>query len=65
MWDPVPPSKDNPVFQLENVIVTPHTGGDTQESRSRLAVMAARSLLAALDGEPFPLNWANRKAMGL
>lgn len=61
--DPEPPQKDNPLFQLDNVIFTPHTGGDTRESRERLAIKAAEVMIATLNGETPALNWANRRAM--
>ncbi|MGB9885035.1 MAG: 2-hydroxyacid dehydrogenase, partial [Methanomassiliicoccales archaeon] len=34
------------LFALENVVLTPHTGSATYESRNRMAVMAAENLLA-------------------
>jgi len=36
--------------ELDNVVLTPHTGSATFESRSRMAVMAAGNLLAGLEG---------------
>lgn len=63
VFDPEPPFAENPLFQLDNVILTPHSGGDTRESRERLAVRAAGALLAALDGETPLVNWANRRDM--
>jgi glyoxylate reductase len=40
--------------ELENVVLTPHTGSGTFETRDRIAVMAASNLLAALRGEDPP-----------
>jgi glyoxylate reductase len=44
---------------LENVILLPHVGSATIETRTRMAVMAAENLLAGLRGEQPPncLNW--------
>lgn len=36
--------------ELDNVVLTPHTGSGTHEARERMAVMAAQSLLDVLDG---------------
>jgi glyoxylate reductase len=45
---------------LENVVLLPHVGSATVETRTRMAFMAAENLLAGLRGDPPPncLNWA-------
>ncbi|MHB9073970.1 MAG: 2-hydroxyacid dehydrogenase [Desulfobaccales bacterium] len=45
--------------ELENVVLLPHVGSATVETRTRMAMMAAENLLAALRGAPPPncLNW--------
>lgn len=44
---------------LENAVLLPHVGSATIETRTRMAIMAAKNLLAALRGAPPPncLNW--------
>ncbi|MDH7508072.1 MAG: D-glycerate dehydrogenase [Methanomassiliicoccales archaeon] len=49
------------LFALENVVLTPHTGSATYESRNRMAVMAAENLLAGLRGKR-PPNLVNASA---
>jgi glyoxylate reductase len=48
---------------LENVVLLPHLGSATVETRTRMALMAADNLLAGLRGDPPPncLNWAELK----
>ena len=48
---------------LENVVLLPHVGSATVETRTRMAVMAAENLLVGLRGDPPPncLNWAELK----
>lgn len=46
-----PPSPDNPLFALENFIITPHMAGQTQEAATGVAVGAARGVLAVVNGE--------------
>ncbi|HZE22311.1 MAG TPA: D-glycerate dehydrogenase [Desulfobaccales bacterium] len=45
---------------LENVVLLPHVGSATIETRTRMAQMAADNLLAGLRGDPPPncLNWS-------
>lgn len=50
--EPLP--KDHPLFQLENVILTPHMAAQTQEAASRMATRAARGVLAVLNGQKWP-----------
>jgi glyoxylate reductase len=48
---------------LENVVLLPHVGSATVETRTRMAMMAAENLLAGLKGGPPPncLNWKELK----
>lgn len=41
----------HPLFQLENVVLLPHIGSATVETRLQMAEIAARNILAALQGE--------------
>ena len=41
----------HPLFQLDNVILTPHLAAVTQESRARASVAAADEMLRILRGE--------------
>ena len=45
--------------EMHNVVLLPHIGSATEETRYRMAEMAARNLLTALRGEipPNCINW--------
>jgi len=47
-----PPSEDNPLLTLDNVVITPHLGSATVETRQAMAEMAVRNLLAVCSGAP-------------
>lgn len=49
-----PPDKRNPLFTLDNVVVTPHMAAQTREAASRMAVRAVRGVLAVIGGEKWP-----------
>lgn len=50
--EPVP--LDEPLLQLENVVVLPHIGSASVATRTKMAVIAAENLIAGLKGEPLP-----------
>jgi len=45
-----PPTTDNPLVSMPNVIATPHRVGHSAEARLRCARLAEQSILALLDG---------------
>jgi glyoxylate reductase len=51
---------DSPLLQLENVVLTPHIGSASVETRTRMAELAVENLLAGLEGRPLP-RCANRQ----
>jgi len=46
--------------ELDNVVLEPHTGSATNETRTKMALMAAENLLAGLRGE-IPPNCVNKE----
>jgi D-3-phosphoglycerate dehydrogenase len=48
------PTTDSPLFELENVVVTPHLGASTDEAQEKAGVSVARSVRLALAGEIVP-----------
>lgn len=54
--EPLP--KDSPLLRFENVLLTPHIGSATTETRKRMAELAAENLTAVLTGR-LPLHLAN------
>jgi D-3-phosphoglycerate dehydrogenase / 2-oxoglutarate reductase len=48
--DPEPPLKDNPLFALDNVLLSPHSAALTQECVIRMAIGAAEGVVDVLSG---------------
>ena len=64
VFEQEPPEEGNPLFELENIILSPHNAGDTYEAKQRCSKKAAENLILALKGEA-TYNWVNRRAMEL
>ena len=48
------PCTDSPLFQHDNVVVTPHLGASTHEAQEKAGMQVARSVRLALSGEFVP-----------
>jgi len=58
VFDPEPPLADNPLFGLDNVILTPHNAALTKEAMTRMAMHAAMGIDDVLSGRlpKWPFN---------
>lgn len=61
--DPEPLPADNPLVSLPNCIVVPHIASASGATRGKMAEIAARNLIAGLNGEPLP-SGLNNDALG-
>ena len=52
--EPEPIPVDHPLLTLANVVITPHIGSASLETRKQMALLAARNILARLKGEEMP-----------
>lgn len=57
------PTTDNPLFHLENVVLTPHVGSATQATREAMADLAGDNVLNVLSGKP-PITPVNPEVLG-
>jgi D-3-phosphoglycerate dehydrogenase len=54
VFEPEPSLDNNPLYQMPNVIVTPHLAGVTAQATKRMAIGAAEQTLQVLQGERPP-----------
>jgi glyoxylate reductase len=46
-----PMKKNNPLLKLENVVLAPHVGSSTKETRQKMSDITARNLILGLEGK--------------
>lgn len=51
VFEPEPPVRDNPLFKLDNVVVTPHSAAFTMQGKIRASRTAAQQLVDVLRGK--------------
>jgi len=49
--DPEPLPRDHPLLRLDNVVIAPHLGSATEQTRQRMAEMSVENLFRGLAGE--------------
>ena len=52
--DPEPLPPDHPLQGRDDVLITPHVGSATTQTRTRMALLAARNVVAFATGAPLP-----------
>lgn len=62
VYENEPIGPDSPLARLKSVVLLPHIGSATLETRTSMAEMAARNIVAALKGE-VPPNLVNREVL--
>jgi D-3-phosphoglycerate dehydrogenase len=55
VYDPEPPEPDNPLFELDRVVLTPHVAGASRTSRERTSLMVCQQVWSLLHGGTAPL----------
>ena len=58
---PEPLPRDHPLLRLDNVIITPHLGSASDQTRRRMGEMSIENLRAGLTGRPLPYPVAPRR----
>jgi glyoxylate reductase len=58
--DPEPLPRDHPLLQQDNVIIAPHLGSATEQTRRRMTEVSVENLLAGLAGQALPFSVAGR-----
>jgi len=56
------PPKESPLLKLDNVVLTPHLGANTNEGQIRAGTICAEQILKVLNNEK-PDFWVNKKLM--
>jgi len=51
VYETEPPALDNPLFTLDNVVVTPHMAAHSKEAMVKMAVHAAQGIVEVLSGK--------------
>jgi D-3-phosphoglycerate dehydrogenase / 2-oxoglutarate reductase len=59
VYEQEPPRREHPLFALDNVVLSDHTGWYSEESVNELQTKAAQEIARVFRGEP-PLHWLNR-----
>ncbi len=52
--EPEPLPREHALLQMDNVVIAPHLGSATKQTRQLMAERSAENLLAGLNGEPLP-----------
>jgi D-3-phosphoglycerate dehydrogenase len=59
--DREPPDPANKLFDLENVIFSPHMAGVTKEANDRMAIAVMENILSVFDGKPIVAHCVNKE----
>ena len=59
--DREPPDAKHKLFELENVIFSPHMAGVTKEANDRMAIAVMENILSVFDGKPTAAHCVNKE----
>jgi len=51
VYEMEPIKKDNPLLKLENVVLSPHVGSSTKETRQKMSDITAKNQILGLEGK--------------